>query len=226
MRELYFSIDIECDGPIPARNSMISIGAVAINEKAEKIGEYSANLKPLEDCDPEISTTAFWKNYPEAYRKSTEGARDPIIIMKEFYDWVKSFKAEKNVFVAYPAGFDYQFINWYFMTLLGKNPFSFNILDIRSFAMGILGVSFGESSPDKLPLEWQSDLPHTHVAIEDARQQADIFIAAFKASKEADYLRAESAKILSDNEVPMIYRNQLAKQLSNFKGTRSTKFAV
>ena len=42
-------IDVEFDGPILGINSMISIGAVAINKDGDELGDFEINLKPLEN---------------------------------------------------------------------------------------------------------------------------------------------------------------------------------
>jgi len=39
-KEIYVSIDIEADGPIPGPYSMLSIGAVAFTPEGEEVGEY------------------------------------------------------------------------------------------------------------------------------------------------------------------------------------------
>lgn len=49
--EIYVSVDIEADGPIPGPHSMLSIGAVAYNEAGDEVAHYSANLETLEDAD-------------------------------------------------------------------------------------------------------------------------------------------------------------------------------
>ncbi len=46
-KELYFSVDIESDGPIPIRNSMLSFGAAAFTEDGELVGKFTRNLELL-----------------------------------------------------------------------------------------------------------------------------------------------------------------------------------
>jgi hypothetical protein len=43
MSELYFSVDIESDGPIPGRNSMLSMGCAVFTHTGKMIATYSAN---------------------------------------------------------------------------------------------------------------------------------------------------------------------------------------
>lgn len=196
MKELYFSVDVEADGIVPGPNSMLSIGAVAINEHGEFIDEHYVTLQELLGSSPSPSTTNFWRQFPDAYKRTREGAIDPYLAMSQFDKWVRSKKAEKNIFVAAPAAFDFTFIHYYFMVFLGKNPFAFNTIDIRTFAMGVLGTSFTDSALDKLPKEWQPTLPHTHVAIEDAREQGQIFSAVLRAQKEMAAAKKDAVHLL------------------------------
>ena len=50
----YVVIDAEFDGPLPGINSMISLGAVAINKNGDTLGDFEINILP-----PGISLRAF-----------------------------------------------------------------------------------------------------------------------------------------------------------------------
>ena len=43
-KEIYVSIDVESDGPIPIQNSMLAFGAVAFTDDGRILGEYNVNL--------------------------------------------------------------------------------------------------------------------------------------------------------------------------------------
>jgi len=43
--ELYFSTDIETDGPIPGPHSMLSLGSAAFSSDGVLLGTFSINLK-------------------------------------------------------------------------------------------------------------------------------------------------------------------------------------
>jgi hypothetical protein len=80
--------------------------------------------------------------------------------------------------VGYPAGFDFTFIFWYLQKFTGASPFSWSALDMKTFAMALTGLPFKQAIKPRLPNEWlPADLPHTHVALDDAREQAQIFRA-------------------------------------------------
>ena len=45
MPEIYVSIDIESDGPVPGLNSMLSLGAVAFDPVGKVLSKFQRNMK-------------------------------------------------------------------------------------------------------------------------------------------------------------------------------------
>ncbi|HEX4592590.1 MAG TPA: hypothetical protein VH120_21885 [Gemmataceae bacterium] len=48
-------------------------------------------------------------------------------------------------------------------------------MDIKTFAMAVLGTGYREAVKRNMPAEWFDPLPHTHVALDDARGQGALF---------------------------------------------------
>jgi len=44
------------------------------------------------------------------------------------------------VFVGYLAAFDFMFVHWYLVRFTGSSPFSHSALDIKTYAMALLGT--------------------------------------------------------------------------------------
>ena len=61
--------------------------------------------------------------------------------MPEYVAWLKA-RAGQPVFVAYPAAYDFMFVYWYLIRFAGESPFSHSALDIRSYAMAMLGNEY------------------------------------------------------------------------------------
>lgn len=185
-RDMYFSVDIECDGPAPGTSSMLSIGVVAYDPVTlESCGEFYRTLKRLPDARPDNDTMNWWDAYPKQWVEARANAEEPVVVMQALHDWVvekgKQAKRQHNmekgpipVFVAYPASFDFSFFYYYAHRFVGDSVFSFSALDLKSLAMGMLGIAF-TSKKETYPEEWTSPLPITHNALEDARSQGDWF---------------------------------------------------
>jgi hypothetical protein len=178
--EIYFITDIETDGPIPAEHSMLSFACVAMSDAGEMIGEFSVNLETLPEATAHPTTQAFWQSEPQAWAACRTDTVAPEAAMKDFVKWVQTVVANHSapVFVGYPAGFDFTFMFWYLQKFTGGSPFSWSALDMKTFAMALTGLPFKQAIKPRLPSEWlPEDLPHTHIAIDDAREQAQIFRA-------------------------------------------------
>ena len=172
--EIYVSTDIETDGPIPGPNSMLSFGSAAFTPEGRLISTFEANLEMLPGATGNPETMDWWKTQPEAWAVCRENLRDPAEAMPAYVAWVKGLPG-KPVFVAYPAGFDFLFVYWYLIRFAGESPFSFSALDIKSYAMAVLGTEFREISKRNMPKRWFSDRPHTHKALDDAIGQGELF---------------------------------------------------
>lgn len=174
-RETYVSVDIEADGPIPGPHSMLSLGAVAYDDAGGYVDEYAANLAPLPDAEPYPATMEWWRQFPEAWAAIREGTRPPATVMKEFAHWVEALPGTP-IFVAWPATFDFMWVYWYLIRFTGRRPFSEHGIDMRSYAMGMRKKDFRHCGKNYLPQRWFSESPHTHVAIDDAREQGELFV--------------------------------------------------
>jgi len=172
--EIYFSVDVESAGPIPGTYSMLSFGACVVGNPEET---FYVELKPI--------SAAF---VPEALKISgfdlqkleTEGA-EVIKAMKDFQVWIlKVSETKKPIFVGFNGTYDWQFINWYFISFCGSNPFGFGGIDIKSYYMGLAGLKWSKTTSSQLPPEFQPDVPQTHNALDDAIAQASIFSKMLK----------------------------------------------
>ena len=177
MSEIYFSVDIESNGPIPGPYSMLSFGVAAMTPEKGVIATFSRNLVELPGTSGHPDTMAWWGK--EENRKAWEACRqntiEPAVAMKEFVAWVKEVGG-KPVCVAYPAGFDFTWLHWYCENFTGGDPFGFSCIDIKSFAMAMLKSDFRLTTKRAFPKRWFPANKHTHVAIDDAIEQGLLFM--------------------------------------------------
>ena len=102
--------------------------------------------------------------------------------MADYLAWLKALPG-KPVFVAYPVTYDFMFVYWYLIRFTGESPFSHSGLDIKTLAMSMMGSDFRESTKSNMPERWFADLPHTHVALDDAIGQGHLFCNMLKESR-------------------------------------------
>jgi hypothetical protein len=188
MPEIYLSTDVETDGPIPGVNSMLSFASAAFKPDKTLIGTFSANLETLDGAVADPKTAEWWKSQPDAWAACRTDLHRPEKAMAEYVNWIRGLPG-KPVFVAYPAGFDFLFVYWYLIRFTGGSPFSHSALDIKSYAMALLRREYRESTKRNMPRHWFDDVPHTHVALDDAIGQGRLFCNML-----AENLRAGNAR--------------------------------
>ena len=174
MTEIYVSTDVEADGPIPGPNSMLSFASAAFTADKKLLATYSANLTTLPGAKGDPRTMEWWRGQPQAWAACRTDPRDPAEVMPEYVRWLKALPG-RPVFVGYPAAYDFMFVYWYLIRFAGESPFSHSALDIKTYAMALLGRGYRDSVKKNMPRKWFDDHPHTHVALDDAKGQGALF---------------------------------------------------
>jgi hypothetical protein len=177
--EIYVSTDVEADGPIPGPHSMLSFGSVAFLADGTMIGTFAANLETLEGAEGHPSTMKFWADNPAAWDATRTDLQSPSTAMHAYVLWLRALPGSP-IFVGYPAAYDFLFVYWYLMRFVGESPFSHSALDIKTFAMALTGKTYRGSTKRDMPKRWIPKSPHTHVALDDAIEQGQLFINMLK----------------------------------------------
>lgn len=172
--EIYVSTDIEVNGPIPGPYSMLSLGSAAYLADKTLVSTFTANLECLPDSQSHPDTMDWWQKHPEAWQASRQNQRTPTHAMADYVEWLNALPG-LPVFVGYPAAFDFMFVYWYLIRFTGHSPFSFSALDIKTMAMLQLGKDYRRSTKKNMPKRWFDDLPHNHLALDDALEQGALF---------------------------------------------------
>jgi hypothetical protein len=180
--EVYVSTDIEADGPIPGAYSMLAFASAAFDADGTMLGTFSANLATLPEAASDPDTMAWWERNPEAWRACRSDPRDPVEAMTEYRGWLAALPG-KPVFVGYPAAYDFMFVYWYLVRFGGGSPFSHSALDLKSFAMAVLGTDFRGTSKRTMPRDWFGPARHTHIALDDAIEQGHLWFAMWRAAR-------------------------------------------
>ncbi|ROO88441.1 hypothetical protein EDD29_6110 [Actinocorallia herbida] len=181
--DLYFSCDVEADGPVPGPYSMSSFGlSVAGVFDGRSFTPYPptkhtfyAELKPISaEFVPEAAAVSGL----DRARLVAEG-QDPRAAMTAAGVWVRARAREAKavpVFAAYPLGFDWLFMYWYFIQFAeAGSPFGHaRALDIKTLYAARAGAQIRDAVKSAMPRRLLSRRPHTHHALDDAIEQAEL----------------------------------------------------
>jgi len=184
--EVYVSTDIETDGPIPGANSMLSFASIAYDGEGRELGTFAANLETLPEATPDVRTMEWWQTQPAAWAACRRDPRAPADAMADYDAWLRSLRG-RPVFVAYPLLFDMMFVYWYQIRFVGQSPFGHSGIDIKTMAYAALGSrSYRDATKRSMPKDWFGKTPHSHIALDDARGQAELFFNIRKVLQGAD----------------------------------------
>lgn len=168
-KEIYISVDVEASGPIPGEFSMLSLGACVAGNTRDT---FYAELKPLNDNFDKRALEVSGLSMSELKVKGEK----PAEAMGRFEKWIKEMSGDnKPVFVAFNATFDWSFSHWYFVRFLGRDPFGISGLDIKAYYMGMKKTQWRETAKKQVRAKFPSKQRHTHNALDDAIEQAEIF---------------------------------------------------
>jgi len=174
--EIYVSVDIEADGPIPAMNSMKSLGAAPFvldpqNPRGWRMLDttFKVNLFDLPGATPDPNTMEWWKGQPEAWAAATSDQQPPEDAMKAFKKWLLKLPG-KPVVMGYPVTYDFMWMYWYLIRFTGfPAPCGFQGMDLKTMARDRLGRDFRAATKRNMPRSWfKGAPPHTHDALDDA----------------------------------------------------------
>lgn len=179
-REMFISVDIEASGPVPGEYSMLSLGACSVFDTSRN---FYVEFKPITmKCDPEAIRVAGL-----SMEKLSETGADPKAGMQRFATWVKDVcEGAKPVFVAFNASFDWMFVDYYFHRFLSHDPFGVSGLDIKAYYMGKFGKKAWADTSKRLMDPRFLGGRHTHHALDDAIEQAEIFKKMYEYTREVD----------------------------------------
>ncbi len=176
-QEIYVSTDIETNGPSIFTNSMLSFASAAFTADGNEVEVFEKNLIEVPGTQGDPDTLKWWSepSQKQAWQLHRQNTVTHEIAFQEYVAWVKNLPG-KPVFVGYPAGFDFSWMYFNMLRFAGESPFSFSAIDIKTYAMSMIKKGYRDSTKRNMPKRWFPNLPHTHVALDDAREQGLLFI--------------------------------------------------
>lgn len=165
----YIVVDVEADGPIPHKYSMVCFGAVVVEPSLTKT--FYGQLRPISvEWMPEALAVSGFT------REAHEDFADPAGVMQSFAEWLGQHSRDRPIFVSDNLAFDWQWINYYFHYFMGKNPFGFSGRRIGDLYCG-MKMNAGLNS------EWKRKYrktAHDHNPVNDAIGNAEALLAMKK----------------------------------------------
>lgn len=185
--DVYFSVDVETDGPIPGPFSMLSFALVfagtfdGVNFTRPNSYE-SCFYKELSPISDNFEHEALHVNGLDRSRLLIMG-EDPTNAMREAYQWISELAyGRRPVLVAYPLSFDWSWLYWYFTRFCPEgSPFSYSqCFDIKTAYAVKAELPISLAGRSRIAPALRSNHIHTHNALDDAIEQAEIFANVFE----------------------------------------------
>ena len=198
--DVYFSADIETDGPIPGAFSMLAFGLVLAGTFDGKSfirpAGYSDHFyRELRPISPDFEPVALRVNGLDRKRLTIQGM-DPESAMNEAGDWIRRVaNGGRPVLVAYPLSFDWSFLYWYFVRFAKDgSPFNHSqCFDIKTAFAVKARIPISAAGRKHLIPGLRAHSLHTHNALDDAIEQAEVFANLFLwEGNDADHDRGET----------------------------------
>jgi DNA polymerase III alpha subunit (gram-positive type) len=115
----YIVVDVESDGGLLGVNSMVCFGAVIVDKEGKLDKTFYGELKPISNIwNPgALAVSGFTREEHEKFK-------DPHVVMSEFAHWLRmNNEGGAPILISDNNGYDASWINWYFLTYVGNNPF-------------------------------------------------------------------------------------------------------
>lgn len=187
--DFYVSADVETDGPIPGAYSILSFALVPAGSYDGTTFQRPTNFDDFFYCEfrpisDKFQSDALAVNKLDRERLIDEG-EEPSAGMDRAYDWIMDrAQGKAPVLVAYPLSFDWSWLFWYFTAFCDRgSPFNYSrCFDIKTAISMKTGRPISASGRSKVPAGFASSRTHTHWAVDDAIEQAEIFANLFDAA--------------------------------------------
>lgn len=199
--DVYFSADVETDGPIPGPYSLLSFAMVYAGRYDGQKFESPANLKQtfyreIKPISDSFESEALRVNQLDRDRLCQEG-KDPVDAMTEAAQWVRKIAGpNRPILVAYPLSFDWTWLYWYFIRFSSEgSPFNHSgCFDIKTAYAVKARIPVAAAGRSNLESWLRPHREHSHHALEDAIEQAEIFANLFRWEGNLDGLSPKSSE--------------------------------
>lgn len=161
-------VDVESDGPIPGINSMVCFGAILVDKEGKLDKTFYGKTAPIGTIyDKEaLSIIGFT-------RKEHESFDDAEKVFIDFDVWLRSLGEGAKILYSDNNQYDGSWMNYYFHTYLGKNPFGYSSHRIGNLFQAWFNDPYYKWKQHRIT-------KHTHNPVDDAKGNAEALLYLVK----------------------------------------------
>jgi len=157
-----FVTDVESDGQIIGRHSIVCFGVVKLTPELDTT--FYGQMMPISDqwIPSALAVSGFSREEHEMFPH-------PKSVMENFAKWLEKNSVGKPVLISDNNGYDASWINYYFHVYCGKNPFGWSSRRIGDLYCGMVKDTFAQWKQLRVTA-------HTHNPVDDARGNAEALL--------------------------------------------------
>ena len=158
----WFVVDVESDGPLPGRHSMVCFGAVLVDDNLDKT--FYGQTKPIAmNYQSEALAISGFS------REEHEKFPPPHETILAFENWLRETSKGRPVMLSDNIAYDWQWINYYMHTYLSRNVFGYSGRRIGDMYCGMMKDSFAKWKHLRKTI-------HDHHPVNDAKGNAEAIL--------------------------------------------------
>lgn len=158
----FFVVDVESDGPVPPKFSMVCFGAVLVEPGLNRT--FYGKTRPISQHwdAAALSISGF-------SRQEHQGFDDPAHVFSDFAQWIEHNSKGRPIFVSDNVAYDWQWINYYFHIYLDRNPFGYSGRRLGDLYCGLVKDSSAQWKHLRKTI-------HDHHPVNDAIGNAEVLL--------------------------------------------------
>ena len=160
----YIVVDVESDGGIIGKNSMVCFGAVIVDKEGKLDKTFYGKTRPISDnYNPEaLAISGFSREEHLTFDNPSE-------VMWKFHDWIKENSIGQPLLISDNNGYDASWINYYFLDFINVNPFGWSSRRIGDMFCGFFNDGKYQWKKHR---NYKFNFIHNHDPLQDAKSNA------------------------------------------------------
>jgi len=124
--ELFVSIHVHVDGPIPGPHSLLTLASTAYTAGGRPTSTFVATLRELPGAAPDPAAMHDWRDRAEEWLSTRRASRPPALAIADHVRWVCDLPGRATLVT---DTLDHLFLYWYLQRFSGHWPYARTISD-------------------------------------------------------------------------------------------------